>query len=61
MLAFMDRLQYFFLNENLERDLPWSVPHRLPEYEFDVLNAKTHTSVTQEEAIVLLDLPFSRV
>lgn len=61
MFVFMDRLQYFFLNAGLERDLQWSIPHRLPEYEFDVLNAKTHTSVTREEAIVLLDLPFSRV
>lgn len=61
MIAFMDRLQYFFLNESLERDLQWFVPHRLPEYESDVLNAKTHTSVAREEAVVLLDLPFSRV
>lgn len=61
MLAFTDRLQYFFLNESLERDLQWSVPHRLPEYEFDLLNAITHTSVTREEATVPLDLPFSMV
>lgn len=46
MLAFMDRLQSSFLNGILERDLQWSIPHRLPEYEFDVLNAKTHTAVT---------------
>lgn len=46
MLAFMDRFQHFFLNENLERDLQWYIPHRLPEDEFHVLETKTHTFVT---------------
>lgn len=61
MLTLMDRFQYFFLSKSLERDLQWSIPHRLPDYEFDVLNAKTHTSVTQKEAIVPLNLPLSRL
>lgn len=34
------------LNESLERDLQWCIPHRLPEDEFRVLETKTHTSVT---------------
>jgi len=49
MLAFMDRLQYFFLDESLERDLQWFIPHRLPEYEFDVLNVRIHTSLERKQ------------